>query len=201
MDDVKPRRQEYAEATRAALVDSARQLFVDRGYPATSIEDVVRSARVTRGALYHHFDTKMDLFIAVFEQVETETMDRLTEALGVIVAPWDAALTALDAYLDACLAPAYQRIILQDGPVALGWQRWRALDQQHSIRRLEQIIVVLIDAGELRPQPTALLARIICAAAGEAAFAVSENEDPAKARDQAAHLLRQLFGGLRHNEP
>ncbi len=197
MEAVKPRRQEYADATRHALVASARELFVAHGYAATSIEQVAREARLTRGALYHHFASKTDLFIAVFEQVETETMERLTGALATAADPWQAAMTALDAYLDVCLTPVYQRIVLEDGPVALGWQRWRALDQQHTLQRLEQILAALIAAGELRPQPTALLARIICAAAGEAAFAVADSDDPAALRDQAAQLLRELFAGLR----
>jgi hypothetical protein len=134
-------------------------------------------------------------------QVETETMDQLTSAPRAGADPWQAAMAALDAYLGACLAPAYQRIVLEDGPLALGWRRWRALDQQHTLHRLEQILAELIDAGELRPRPTALLARVICAAAGEAAFVVTDSEDPAAARDEAAQLLRELFGGLRDGTP
>lgn len=198
MEKVKPRRQEYADASREALVASARELFIGVGYSAASIEQIARNARLTRGALYHHFESKTELFIAVFEQIETETMERLAEALRSPPAPWQAAMTALDAYLDACLTPAYKRIVLEDGPIALGWQRWRALDQQHTLHLIERIIATLIDAGELRPQSTALPARVICAAAGEAAFAVADSEDPAAARDDAAQLLRELLGGLRH---
>lgn len=197
MEDVKPRRQEYADATREALLESARVRFIQDGYAATSIEQVVRDARVTRGALYHHFQSKTDLFVAVFEQVETETMQRLTDVLSKVADPWRAAMAALDAYLEACLTPAYRRIVLEDGPLALGWRRWRALDQHHTLDPLEQILRALIRGGQLRPQPTRLLARIICAATGEAAFAVADSTDPVAARDEAAKTLRNLFEGLR----
>jgi len=197
MNNVKPRRQEYADATRDALLESARKRFIQDGYAATSIEQVVRDARVTRGALYHHFQSKTDLFIAVFEQVETQTMRRLTDVLSSVADPWQAAMIALDAYLEACLTPAYRRIVLEDGPLALGWRRWRALDQLHTLDFLEQILSSLIRGGQLRPQPTRLLARIICAATGEAAFAVADSTDPKAARDEAAKVLRELFDGLR----
>lgn len=197
MPPVKPRRQEYADATRAALLASARGLFIRRGYASTSIEHVARDARVTKGALYHHFSSKTDLFVAVFEQVQGETMQRLGDALTVTADVWQAAMGALDAYLEACITPAYQRIVLEEGPVALGWQRWRDLDHQHTLPRLEHIIDALIASEQLRPQPATLLARIICAAAGEAAFAVAASDNPATERDQAARLLRELFDGLR----
>lgn len=110
-------------------------------------------------------------------------------------------MAALDVYLEACLTPAYQRIVLEDGPLAPGWQRWRALDQQQTLDLLEGILIALIHDGQLRPQPTRLLARIICAATGEAAFAIASSTDPAHARDEAATMLRELFDGLRVANP
>ncbi len=200
MTDVKSRRQEHADATRDAVLDSARSLFITAGYAATSTEQVVHDARVSRGALYHHFGSKTDLFIAVFVQVETETMQRLTDALGAVPDPWEAAMAALDAYLEACLHPAYHRIVLEEGPVALGWKRWRELDQHHTLKPIEQILQALITNGHLSPQPVSLLARIICAATGEAAVAVADSAQPAAARNEAAGVLRDLFDGLRHHQ-
>ncbi|MGH7860337.1 MAG: TetR/AcrR family transcriptional regulator, partial [Candidatus Binatia bacterium] len=113
-------RAERAASTRQALVTAARAHFAERGFAATSTNDVVEAAGVTRGALYHHFPTKEALFEAVYEAVENEIVGRVVEALGSVADPIGQLAAGMEAFLDACLEPAVRRIVLLEGPSVLG---------------------------------------------------------------------------------
>ena len=194
---VKTRREEYAESTRRALLDAAAERFASAGYAATSIEDVVRAARVTRGALYHHFSGKQELFEAVFAEVEMAALARIGEAAGAVDVPWEAFTAGLDAALDACLDPAYRRIALQEAPTALGLVRWRQAAEQHSLGVISEILQRLVAAGELKPLPVPLLSRVLFATLAEAALAIAEAPDEQVARAQAGELVHTLLDALR----
>ena len=113
---------EQAAATRAKLVRVARRLFASRGYGRTSIGDITARAKVTRGALYHHFPDKQALFEAVFEAVERETLERIATVVANERRADRRLKTGLDAFLDACLDREYQRVCLLDAPSVLGWE-------------------------------------------------------------------------------
>lgn len=197
--NVKSRREEYAEATRQALVEAAGDLFAERGYAATSIEDIARAARVTRGALYHHFTGKQDVFEAVFEDLETRIVQRFPtfDAAQEPGAVWQQVLAAFDAALDICLEPRFQRIVLLDGPAVLGWQRWRALAERYELGLIRDALTALVAAGLLRPQPADLLARVLFAALSEAALTIAAADDQPRTRAEAGALLGLLLEGLR----
>jgi AcrR family transcriptional regulator len=195
--DVKSRREEYTEATRRALLDSAMALFEERGYAATSIEDVVRGARVTRGALYHHFRSKQELFEAVYEELERDIVDRIGASLGSHPDPWSQALAGIDVYLDACTEPRYQRIVLAEGPAALGYEHWRELNEHHSMGLVRAMLELLMDSGDIRRQPVELPARVLFSALAETGLAVAAAADRAEARRQAGELTRRLLESLR----
>jgi AcrR family transcriptional regulator len=128
-----PRRTKAAqtEATTAALIGAARELFASRGYAAVGTEEIVQQAGVTRGALYHHFrGGKEELFRAVLIQISAETAQRVAQAALATDDPWEALVLGSDAFLDACTTPEVQRIILTDGPSVLGWDAWRAIDTE-----------------------------------------------------------------------
>ena len=195
---VKSRREEAVDATRAALLDSALRLFTDRGFAATSLDDVVRDARVTKGALYHHFKGgKLALFEAVFEEVDLRMAEQIAAAVPPDAGPWELVESGLDAYLAACTDPVYRRIMFQEGPVALGWARWRELDGCSSRDLLTAAVQGLLDAGEIRPQPLDLLTRLLFTTLGEAGMSVAEAEDELAARNEARTLLLSLLNGLR----
>jgi AcrR family transcriptional regulator len=120
-------REQRTEATRAQLLGAARALFSERGYSAVGTEEIVARAGVTRGALYHHFADKKDLFRAVHEQIEQELVASIGAKMGAVDDPWELMLTGTRAFLDACLDPAIIRISLLDAPVVLGWQEWSPL--------------------------------------------------------------------------
>src|ERR671910_953761 len=121
------------EATRAQLIATARSLFGERGYASVGTEEIVRRAGVTRGALYHHFEGKADLFRAVFEQMEEELARRFaTEALSNDD-PYEALGAGVELFLDVCMEPEVQRIALLDAPSVLGWELWREIEARYSL--------------------------------------------------------------------
>jgi AcrR family transcriptional regulator len=197
----RPARRTQAErraTTRAALVGAARELFAARGYPAVGTAEIVRAAGVTRGALYHHFDGKDDLFAAVFEAVEA---DLVADLGGVMAALGDApaldVLTAgLDGALDMALDPGLARIALVDAPAVLGWERWREIGWRYGMGLVETALQAAIDRGEIDPAPARPLAHVILGALDEAALYVARADDPASARAEMSQVLRRLVAGL-----
>jgi AcrR family transcriptional regulator len=191
------RREQYSEETRAALLESARSLFAERGFADTSIEDVVSRAGMTRGALYHHFASKRDLFEAVFEDLERELMERVAGAGTGEVDVWKRTMASLYSFLDGCLEPTCRRIALQEAPTVLGRNRWREIDERYAMGLVRAGVEELIDTGVIAPQPVDLLAHVLFGALTEAAFRVAAATDPAAARDEAAALLERMVGSLR----
>ncbi|MDN3353004.1 TetR/AcrR family transcriptional regulator [Actinomadura sp. DC4] len=148
------RKVEQGEATRGALVGAAVALFTANGFADTSTTEIVRRADVTRGALYHHFADKEELFRAAYEAIEEDIFERCLAAAhgreGV------AALKAgVGAYLDACMEPQVRRILLIDGPLVLGWERSLRFDDPHCARRLLRASVASLAPGP--PEPLAHL--------------------------------------------
>jgi AcrR family transcriptional regulator len=198
MGVVKSRREEAVDATRAALLDSALRLFTEKGFAATSLDDVVRDARVTKGALYHHFRAgKLELFEAVFQEVDLRLAERTVAAKPADGSAWALVEAGLDAYLEACSDPVVRRIMFQEGPVALGWTRWRELDGCNSRELLQGVLQTLMDEGEIRPQPVELLTRLLFTTLGEAGMSVAEADDQPAARTEARELVLGLLRGLR----
>jgi AcrR family transcriptional regulator len=186
-----------SEATRAALITAARRLFVEHGYFNTGTEEIVAEAGVgTRGALYHHFADKKDLFEAVFETVETEL---LTAAAGS--EPHDGALAQLEAGLLRFLEAAatsrdVQQVLLIDGPAVLGWQQWRALEERFGLGAIQALLDQAVTEGAIAPQPLEVLAHILLAAVDEAALYIANAENPSTAKEEATATMGRLLRGI-----
>ena len=192
---MRTRRAEYSEATRQALVDSAVDLFTKRGYAGTSLDQVVKRARVTKGALYHHFSGKQALFEAAFAQVETQSIESLTAVLTADGDPWETAVAGLRAYVRKCLEPEYQRIIVHEAPVVMGWERWREAEEHFSFGLLLAAVQMLVDAGEIEEQPVEITARLLFGALSMAASMIASSSDPKRTgRDVERAILRVLDG-------
>ena len=193
------RREEQTESTRAALLLAARELFSERGYAAVGTEEIVRRARVTRGALYHHFADKKDLFRGVHEQMEGE----LTEAIGAELAaasaedPFEALATGVRSFLDACTDPRLARIVLVEAPSILGWAEWRETDESYGLGLVMAGLQGAMDAGALRKQPVKPLAHLILGALGEAAMLIANAHDPVAVRAEVEPPMLALLEGLR----
>lgn len=189
-------REKYAENTRRALLDTGLRLFTERDFASVSAEELVRATGLTRGALYHHFEGKPGLFEAVFEELERQASERIRAEIAPVADPRERAYRAVDAFLDVCAGDAYRHIVLQQGPIALGWQRWRELDQLHLGGLVLDIVQVALDAGRLRPHPAQLVARAFYGALTELSITITEADEPELARTQAAALVRDLIGGV-----
>ena len=187
-----------SEATRRRLVTAARALFGARGFAEVGTEEIVRAAGVTRGALYHQFRDKADLFAAVAEEVEAEIAERIAGAAGAEAAadPVGALRSGARLFLDACAAPEVERIILLDAPAVLGWQAWRDLAGRYGLGLVQFGLQSAIEAGAIAPQPVAPLAHVLIGALNESALYVARAEDPAAAREQCVAILDRILQGL-----
>lgn len=190
-------RWEQAQATRAALIDAARTLFVEKGYHGTGTEEIVAAAGVgTRGALYHHFADKRALFQAVFEAVEGDLLG--SAAAGAPPADAFGQLRAgLLAFLDASLTPEVQQILLLDGPAVLGWPTWRSLEEKYGLGAIQTLLARAVDEGSIPRQPIAALSHLLLAVIDEAALYVVHADDPVLARTEAASAVDSLLAGIR----
>lgn len=189
---------ERSEATRDALIEAARVLFAERGYAGVGTEEIVRAAGVTRGALYHHFAGKRDLFEAVYERIEAELAERI--ASGALSSgggsPLEAMRAGAEMFLQACTEPEAQRIVLLDGPSVLGWDRWREIAAEHGLGLIEGTLQAAIEAGAISQQPVRPLAHVLMGALDEAAMLVARAEDPAEMRAEVGRTLDTLLAGL-----
>ena len=191
------RREAEAQATRDALIRAALELFTKRGYAGVGTEEIVARAKVTRGALYHHFTDKRDLFRAVFERVEGELMARIGARMEATDDPWGLMLAGMRSFLDACEEPAVKQIALTDAPSVLGWQEWREIDNRHGLGLTRGALQGAVDAGVLRSIGVEPMAHLLVAALSEAAFVIAYADHPRKARAEVEGALVQLVEGLR----
>jgi AcrR family transcriptional regulator len=191
------RREAEARATREALISAALELFTESGYAGVGTEEIVSRAKVTRGALYHHFADKRDLFRAVFERVEGDLMERIGATMEGAKDPYGLMISGMRAFLDACEEPAVKQISLTDAPAVLGWSEWREIDNRHGLGLTRAALQGAVDAGVLRPIAVEPMAHLLVAALSEAAFVIAHSEQPRKARAEVEEALIQLVEGLR----
>lgn len=182
-------------ATRERLLAAARRLFGERGYEATSIESVLEASDVARGALYHHFQSKAELFDAVLADVLVEIAER-SAAAAASKDPLAGLRAGSHAWLAMALDPAIQRIALLDPTTAVGWARWREQDQAHSLGGLRATLLRLTDEGRVPAGQAELLAHVLLAALNEAALFVAFAEDQRAAVDTARATVDTLLDRL-----
>jgi AcrR family transcriptional regulator len=193
-----PRRTqaERRAATRRALLDAARELFAEKGFAATGREEIAEAAGVTRGALYHHFSSKGDVFRAVFEELEAETMAKVMVAAVKESDPLESMVQGAMAYLDAALDPAVQRVILIDGPSVLGWEVQKEISDAHGLGLVREALEGLMAAGVIEEQPVEPLAHVLMAALHEAALLVARADRPRRARAEVGQTVRAIISRL-----
>jgi AcrR family transcriptional regulator len=198
------RRAEHAADTRQALVDTARGLFRSQGFTATGTEEIVTGARVTRGALYHHFKDKTDLFRAVMEQVAREVAEDLvsvelsrSDVSGLGSGAWAEVRGGLSAFLDLCVVTDdFQRIVLVEGPAVLGHEAWDDLVARHGSNLLADWLTRAIEEGSIGPVPVQPLTRLLIAMISETSLYIARAEDRAAARAAMGAALDRLLDGL-----
>ncbi|GLW07200.1 TetR family transcriptional regulator [Microtetraspora sp. NBRC 13810] len=178
--------------TRRRLLTEARRLFARHGYAAVSLAEIVGAAEVTKGALYHNFAGKAELFHVIVEEVQQEVADRVVAAAGADEDPWEQLLAGCRAFLAVSRDPDVQRIMLIDGPAVLGWSEWRAMDEASSARHLTEALTALIEDGTIAGQPVEPLAHLLSGAMNEAALWLARSTGPDDLPAVTAALTRML---------
>jgi AcrR family transcriptional regulator len=193
------RRAEHAADTRESLLIAARALFAAHGFDGTGTEQIVAEARVTRGALYHHFRDKADLFRAVMAQAAGDVATRLIDEQLAADAesPLAEIREGVSAFLDVCVGGDFQRIVLVDGPRVLGTDAWDDLVERYGRSILEEWLSRCVQAGDLDPVPVRSLARVLIAMLTEASLAIARADDPAAERAELGDVLDRILTGLR----
>jgi len=198
--NVKSKKAQQGEATRQALLQAARTLFGERGYAATSLDEITNAAKVTKGALYHHYDGKQELFAAVYEQVKREVSERAATAF-LEPDPWEDLCAGCQAMLDAHLDSPVRRILLHDAQAVLDADTIRRVENRYGAVVLRGALRRAVRAGVIQPLPLKILALMLTGAILEGCMAIADAEDPNQARADVGNILTTLLQGLRSHTP
>ena len=198
MDATRRTQAERAAETREALIEAARPLFAAQGFAEVALETIVRAAGVTRGALYHHFADKTELFAAVFEKVEGEVAARMGEAIAASnqTDPVEVMRLGADFWLDACSDPEVQRIVLVDAPAVLGFTRWTEIGDRYNTGMVRALLTNAVETGRIPRQPIEATVLTILGAMREATLYVARAEDHDQARKDAGAVMNRLIRAL-----
>jgi AcrR family transcriptional regulator len=193
-----PTQAERTEATRGRLVATARRLFAEKGFAATSTEEILGEAEVSRGALYHHFATKTDLFQAAFEAVEDELTAKILEmaTAGGETDPIKILLLGFTVFLDQCRNPEVQRIVMLEGPTVLGWDAWHELDERYAFGTVKAVLSVAAEMGRVDPATVDSLSHLLVGAVMQAGMVVARADDAASAKQTMMDSFARLVSTL-----
>lgn len=187
-------------ATAAAAAQTAHRVlevacsrFAAQGFAAASVEDIARRARVTRGAVYHHYDGKRGLFLAVVAHLQRDVAARVVAAAERETDAVARLRAGSHAFLDAITDAGSARVLLADAPAVLGWAQWRAVDAAASGRELR----AAVEAVGAIPAPLAdALTQQLSGAMNEAALWLSERHSDAAARAATHAALDVLIDAV-----
>ena len=184
--------------TRKALIDVAERLFTEQGYAATSLDAIVSGAEVTKGALYHHFSSKQALFEAVFRRMESDAAERIDAASRGVDDPWQMAQTGLRTFLEVVQGSGYRRVVLQDGPSVLGYERFREQEERTTYGIVVGIARSVLTAGtwELEDAMLDTFAQVFFGALSSAGASVAASEEPHEAAARAETVVGFILAGI-----
>jgi AcrR family transcriptional regulator len=188
---------ERRAATTEAILKAGRRLFGERGFAATTIDDIADAAHVAKGAVYHHFATKEAVFEAVFDSISRDLVadiERTTRSEPDVLA---AMVAGTQHYFAACAKGQTCQIILRDGPAVLGWERWREIDAEHFGGKFPRALAAAMDSGLIARQPIEPLSRLLLGAVTEAAVACAGRPDVLKAGSEYSRAFKSLLEALR----
>ncbi len=193
-----PTQAERSDATRGRLITTARRLFGEKGFAATSTEEILSEAEVSRGALYHHFSSKTDLFRATFEAVEEELTAKLLEVAtaGGETDPIKILELGFNAFLDQCVNPEVQRIVMLDAPTVLGWDTWHELDERYAFGTIKAVLAVAAESGRIDAAAVDPLTHLLVGAVMQAGMVVARADDPAAAKRMLGESFARLVSTL-----
>ena len=193
-----PTQAERTEATRGRLIATGRRLFGEKGFAATSTEEILSEAEVSRGALYHHFSSKTDLFRATFEAVEEELTANLLEiaTAGGETDPVKILELGFNAFLDQCVKPEVQRIVMLDAPTVLGWDTWHELDERYAFGTIKAVLAVAAESGRIDPDAVDSITHLLVGAVMQAGMVVARADDPVAAKQRLGESFALLVSTI-----
>jgi AcrR family transcriptional regulator len=193
---VKSRREHNVEATRAAILATARKHFARYGYSAAEISRIAADARVTTGAIYHHFENKKSLFQAVAEQLEVEILDAVRGVETSDTDPWMRVRAGFERLIDFCAAPDIQRITFIEAPQVIGPEKWREIELRYAYGGTRATLAALMEAGVIKPYPIELLGRTLLALLRETSTEVANAPHDRKVRAKVSAMVADVFAAL-----
>lgn len=191
------RRDEYSEATRRALLESAARLFADKGFTATSLDEVAAEARVTKGAVYHHFANKQALFEAVADLAEEDACAAILAAAAEAPDTWRGVVAGLDSFLERCMDPVYRRLCFQEGPAVLGFANWWEHGEKHEIGLIRGMLAALHADGLIEHDDLDTLTQLLFGSMIAAALSLTRAEDLKSESQRVRDATLRLLAGLR----
>lgn len=193
------RRQQYSASTRKALVRAAEAMFTAKGYASTSLDAIVSSAKVTKGALYHHYSGKQALFEAVFQDVEARAAARIRKAIRGADDPWEKSIAGLREFLAVVQEPSYRRVVVQEGPAILGYERYREQEERSAFAIVQELVRDVLSTAEwdLDDEMVLTFSRIFHGALSAAGESVSDSDDPQAASERVEAAVVYMLAGLR----
>ena len=191
-----PSQAERREKTRTNLIQAARLFFAENGFEETHTGDILEEVGVSRGAMYHHFATKKDMFEAVFIHESEETIARANKGLKASDSPLEDLIQSCFRWLKVVQDPVSAAILLDQGPKVLGWQRARDLESKSSLDLMRRGLARSIEAGEIAVPSVELTARILNAIMAEAALAHLFGQPKTSRQTQEANI-RLFIEGLK----
>lgn len=192
--------KEQSEATAARVLEAARELFAARGFAAVGLDEVATHAGVTRGAVYHHYASKLGLFRAVHAWAQAEVADAIVRATAAVADPWEGLEIGCRAFLGACVREDLRRVLLLEAPAVLGWDAWRDLDARNSGRLLTEALTDLVGAGVIQIESVPACQALLSGAMNEAALRAASLDTPAEGVEEAWPILSRLLHALRRRD-
>lgn len=199
--EIRTRRAEYADATRAALLAAAREIFTREGYQNVAVETISRAARVTRGAFYHHFPDKKMLFEALVVTLQAEAATTIRARAGEQQDAEGQLLAGVTAFLECCMEPAYRRLVIQEGPSVLGSARCREIGEEYPFGLLIASLDALKGKGRFDVENVYLAGRMIGNMICEAALLIEDTEHSAERKQQAIAIIERVLGAFMIKKP
>ena len=193
----KSRREEYSDATRAALIEAACDLFLREGYQQAGVQAIARAARVTRGAFYHHFADKTAIFEALVIQLQASAAVCVRTKAETGSDAWGRLMLSIEAFLDICAEPAYRRLVIEAAPAVLGSARSHEIEDAYALGGMIKAMIELKRRGQLSVDDPWLAGRMIARMICEAALLLSASEEPENLRRSAIGIVQRTLNAFR----
>lgn len=191
------RNKAATEETIHKLIDVARTHFTNYGYADTALESIVHEANLTRGAVYHHFRSKKELFRIVLDDVQREVAERVEHEASASEDVWQQLYLGCRGFVMAAVEERNRRIMLIDGPAILGWEVWREMDKNHSMRLLREQLGIMQERGYFRMVPLDAMTHFISGGLNETALWLANESMQPNALDETMKVLAVLLDGLK----